>query len=69
MTIEVSTGLEEAIREQTEVLRQSVLATKATNALLVAQGLGVDMSEPHASQRVLRALALVNKYVRTDTNV
>lgn len=69
MSIEVSAGLEEAIREQTEALRESVLAAKVTNALLVAQSLGLDMSEPHASQRVLRTLALVNKYVRTDTNV
>lgn len=62
MSIEVkNTELEEAIREQTAAVRESI---RLTNALLLAQSMKVDITKESA--KVLRHLSLLESTVSQD---
>lgn len=63
MAIEVDTNLESAIQRLTERMEECALASRTTSALLLAQKMGVDLAEPVQAQKVMRHLALVEKYV------
>lgn len=57
----------ETENEYTQV-EEMVLAARVANALLLAGAMGLDMTKPTESQKVLRHLSLVEKYVRLDSN-
>lgn len=67
--MKVDTGLESALDALTAKIEEVLQATRATNALLLAQAMGQDASEPVAAQKVLRYLASVERSVKSEKNV
>lgn len=66
MSIEVDTGLGSEIEEQSIAIRDAAAAVRVANALLLAQSMGEDITEPQAAQKVLRHLELVERWVSSD---
>lgn len=56
-------GLLEALAHAVENARE---ASRVTNAILLADRLGVNITEPLQAQKVMRHLASVEKYVGSD---
>lgn len=59
--------------EQTETLRDKVIRledadTRVTNALLLAQAMGLDMTDPIEARKVLRHLRSVEQWVTSDVD-
>lgn len=46
----------------------NALSVRVNSALLLAQAMNLDMTNPTESQKVLRHLSLVEKYVRLDSD-
>jgi hypothetical protein len=46
----------------------NALSVRVNNALLLAQAMGLDMTDPQQAQKVLRHLSLVEQYVGSDSN-
>lgn len=51
-----------------QINKEVALALRVNNALLLAQSMNEDMSEPLAASRVLRYLANVETFVRNDSD-
>lgn len=66
MGLAVETGLSEEIERQTAAIEEGVLAARVSNALLLAQTMRVDITQPLEAQKVLRHLRSVEQYVRSD---
>jgi hypothetical protein len=47
---------------------ENALSVRVNSALLLAQAMNLDMTNPTDAQKVLRHLSLVEKYVRSDTD-
>ena len=69
MSIEVTnTELVQAVKEQNEAVRQSALATRVTNALLLAKAMNLDITQPLEAQKVLRHLSRIERHVGSGSN-
>lgn len=68
MNILEETELEAAIERLTDKVEESIIASRVTNTLLLAQKMNVDPTEALQAQKVLRALSNVERHVRSDTN-
>lgn len=66
MPIEVNAGLTELIADLNTKIEVATAASRVTNALLLAQRMGLDMAEPVAAGKVLRHLRTVERYVAQD---
>lgn len=64
MAIEVvATELTELLEEHNRKVEQATAASRVTNALLLAQALGMDLTKPLEAQKVMRNLSAVEGYV------
>ena len=63
LPIEVNTGLTELIADLTTKIEAATAASRVTNALLLAQRMGLDVTEPVQAQKVMRHLVSVERNV------
>lgn len=68
MTIEVETGLRALIEKENRMLEDNTLATRVTNALLLAQAMKLDITEPLDRAKMLRHLKSVEDAVKRDAD-
>lgn len=61
--MKVETELEGLLEALAHAVEDAEKASRVTNALLLAEKLGVNMTEPLAAQKVMRHLESVEKYV------
>lgn len=66
--MKVETGLEAKIESLRVALDESTAAARVTNALILAQAMRADLTNPVDAQRVLRYLDSVEKYVGSDSH-
>lgn len=66
--MKVETGLEAKIESLKAALDESTAAARVTNALILAQAMRADLTNPVDAQRVLRYLDSVEKYVRSGSH-
>lgn len=57
-----------SIEEQNRLIEESTVAQRVTNALLLGEALGVDVTKPLELQKVLRYLSVIENAVRRDLN-
>lgn len=66
MSIEVATNLEGLLEALAHALEDATETSRVTNAILLADRLGVNITEPLQAQKVIRHLESVETYVRSD---
>lgn len=59
----VATGLTELLEVHNEKVEGATAASRVTNALLLAQALGMDLTKPLEAQKVMRNLNAIEGYV------
>lgn len=68
MTTATLADLASALEQQNQRIEASIHASRVTNALLLAQAMRLDMTEPKDAQQVLRHLRMAERYVMGDSN-
>lgn len=66
--MKVDTGLESVIEKQKKAAEDNTLATRVTNALLLAQAMKLNITEPLDRAKVLRHLKSVEHAVSSDSD-